>query len=113
MVVRPKLLDPALSRPSGLLLETVSRLAGLRMSLLFLPIQPGRPAAVAVEDCDLSQTAVTMVAFQADFSQQRQRSFPCPWDPEAAPQSICLKVARVSNAILVSKTSTIPMFNLF
>merc|ERR1712066_394802 len=50
--------DPVHSRPSGLLPETGSRLAGLRMSLLFPPIQPERATVAEVEDCEKGSEGV-------------------------------------------------------
>merc|ERR1712210_214834 len=45
-------LDQVHSQPSGLSQETGSGLAGLRMSLLFPPIQQEEATVVEVEDCD-------------------------------------------------------------
>merc|ERR1712156_709032 len=59
VVSTPRLPDPALSRPSGLLPETGSGLAGLRMSLLFLPTQPEGAAVAEVEDCEQIQATRT------------------------------------------------------
>merc|ERR1711971_292987 len=51
-VWRTSVPDQVHSRPSGLSPETGSRLAGLRMSLLFPPIQPERATVAEVEDCE-------------------------------------------------------------